>query len=262
MTTEDDTMSTGKPDHEITDVNRSYQADDADLTIISADGIHFKVHRVVLLLARYVRVDTAYAGRANRTRNSTVFKDMLAIPTKAKESSSVSLADNAIENGKSIKAFLDLLYGEPVPIPRNDSDIAVLKLVQKYECAAVRRLVLHAYADYLLRQQVSPILVFRAAAMFDSPSTCELAIRDKVRRIWAPAPDNTGLLKHGLANQPTFDLRGMQYDMIGTIPLKYSVALLRAHLVVDLESATKLTGRGMTQAERDRMADEFKRLMA
>jgi hypothetical protein len=54
MTTEDDTMSTGKPDHEITDVNSAYQADDADLTIISADGIHFKVHRQILTVARYV----------------------------------------------------------------------------------------------------------------------------------------------------------------------------------------------------------------
>lgn len=54
MTMEDDTMSTGKPDHEITDVNRSYQADDADVTIISADGIHFKVHRQILTTARYV----------------------------------------------------------------------------------------------------------------------------------------------------------------------------------------------------------------
>jgi hypothetical protein len=34
------------------DITKSYQAEDADLTIISADGLHFKVHRLVLTLAR------------------------------------------------------------------------------------------------------------------------------------------------------------------------------------------------------------------
>lgn len=34
------------------DITKSYQAEDADLTIISADGMHFKVHRLVLTLAR------------------------------------------------------------------------------------------------------------------------------------------------------------------------------------------------------------------
>jgi hypothetical protein len=41
-----------RPANEITNLNRWYQADNADLTIVSADGIHFKVHRVVLMLAR------------------------------------------------------------------------------------------------------------------------------------------------------------------------------------------------------------------
>lgn len=37
----------------------AYQSKDADFTIISADGISFKVHRVVLSLARSVHMDQA-----------------------------------------------------------------------------------------------------------------------------------------------------------------------------------------------------------
>jgi hypothetical protein len=56
MTMEDDNTSARSPSPgpAITEINEEYQADDADLTIISADGIHFKVHRWVLILARCV----------------------------------------------------------------------------------------------------------------------------------------------------------------------------------------------------------------
>lgn len=54
MTADDNSASDDKPAYAITDINRSYQADGTDFTIISADDIHFKVHRLVLMLARYV----------------------------------------------------------------------------------------------------------------------------------------------------------------------------------------------------------------
>jgi hypothetical protein len=189
---------------------------------------------------------------------------MLSIPTSstnADDPITLSLSDNAIEDAESVKTLLDLLYGEPVPLP-TISNITFVMMVKKYECAAARRLVLHAHVDYMLRRQVSPISVFRVAAMLDSVSTCELAIRDKESRVWGPPSGSTGLLRETIANQSTFDLRAMQYDMIETIPLKYSFALLRAHLVVELQSAAKLSGRHTTQEERDKMANEFMRLMA
>jgi hypothetical protein len=52
MTTDDDSTLGNKPAYAITDVNRSSQADGTDFTVISADDIHFKVHRLVLMLAR------------------------------------------------------------------------------------------------------------------------------------------------------------------------------------------------------------------
>ena len=167
-----------------------------------------------------------------------------------------------METGKSTRTFLDLLYGQPVP-PPTYRNITAIMMVKKYECAAARRLVLHAYADYMLRQQAFNIRVFRAAAILDSLSTCELAIRSKEPRVWSTLADkfNTGLLDQALAKASTFDLRAMHYDMIETIPLKYCVASLRAHLVVDLQSAAKFAGRYTTEEERDKMADEFKRLM-
>ena len=64
MTLEDDTTSPGpsSPAAEITKINQAYQTDDADLTIISADGIRFKVHRWVLILARCVHVTDTRLG--------------------------------------------------------------------------------------------------------------------------------------------------------------------------------------------------------
>jgi hypothetical protein len=50
--------------------------------------------------------------------------------------------------------------------------------------------------------------------------------------------------------------------MLETIPPKYSAALLRAQLILESNpTTTKLAGRHMTEAEVERYADEFVKLM-
>lgn len=128
-------------------------------------------------------------------------------------------------------------------------------MIQKYDCSGARRLVLYAYESMLLHTDVLPTDVFRAAAILGSIRTCELAIRTDCPLVWATSSSNR-------SGQSIFDLRAMSREEMVTIPFEFSWALLQAHLVVDMGSPTKLTNRQMTQEERDKLADEFVKLMA
>jgi hypothetical protein len=179
---------------------------------------------------------------------------MLALPSNEDTASTLSLCDSAIESGQSVKGFLDMVYGQPVPQLSKES-IASLRMIQKYDCASARRLALYAYESMLIHTDIMPIDVFRAAAILGSVHTCALAIRTNRPLTW------TFTSPHKL-NQSIFDLRAMRREEMITIPIEFSWALLQAHLIVDMSSQIKLTNRQMTQTERDKLADEFVKLMA
>jgi hypothetical protein len=197
--------------------------------------------------------------------HSPVFRDMLAIPSNGVGCATLELSD-PIENGTSVKDFLDLLYGQPVPRPKTGStslnSIGALKMIQMYDCAGARRLVLYAYGSMLLTHRVMAIYIFRAASVLDSIQTCQLAIRNDNGAFWPePKEITSGPREHRLPKRSGFDPRAIPFEMMETIPTKFSAALQKAHLKVDLESTEKLAGRKMTKAERDKYADEFLRLM-
>lgn len=187
---------------------------------------------------------------------------MLAIPSDGIGCSTLELSD-PIENGTSVKEFLDLLYGQPVPKPPTSSkSIGALKMIQMYDCASARRLVLYAYESMLLTCPQVALYIFRAASVLESVQTCQLAIRNDNGAFWPDKHKNaSGLWEKRSSNRSAFDPRAIPFEMMETIPTKFSGALQKAHLKVDLESTEKLAGREMTKAERDKYADEFLRLM-
>lgn len=190
---------------------------------------------------------------------------MLIVASGEEKAPTLSLSDSAIESGKAVKTFLDIVYGRPIPIPMHGG-VGHLKMIQKYDCVNARRLVLYAYESMLLKTSVTPIFVFQAAAILNSTSTCALAIRSPRLLEWTGQttgkPTKDSVLQHHMEAQSTLDLRAMSLEMLETIPLKYSAALLRAQLIIELDPATtKLAGRDMTVAKTERYADEFVRLM-
>jgi hypothetical protein len=190
---------------------------------------------------------------------------MLTVPCDNDKASTLSLSDNAIESGTSVKIFLDILYGHAPPEPKSVQAIAALRMLLKYDCTNAWRQILCAYESALLRSAGLSIYVFRVAAILDAVQTCQLAIRNIKASVWSTPTGIAGTsqgLEVDLASQPTLDIRAMSCAMMSDIPVKYSCALLRAHLLVDMKSTTKLTGREMTQKERDQFADEFVKLMA
>jgi hypothetical protein len=186
---------------------------------------------------------------------------MLMVPSGEEKAPTLSLSDSSIESGEAVKAFLDLVYGQSIPIP-SDGRVGHLRMIQKYDCVNARRLVLYAYESMLLKSSVSPIFVFQAAAILNSISTCALAIRNPRPLQWAvPTPGKRTKERH-METHSTFDLRAMSFEMLETIPPKYSAALLRAQLILESNpTTTKLAGRHMTEAEVERYADEFVKLM-
>lgn len=193
--------------------------------------------------------------------NSAVFKDMSAMPSNGASTSILALSDSDIETGPSVEGLLDLIYGLPVPGARQ-IHTGTLKMIQKYDCASARRLVLYAFESELLTTRRYSIRIFRAAAILNSVQTCQLAIRNENGASWASgAKGCSGLLEGALAEHPTFDLRAIPLDLLESIPIRFSAALQRARLMVELESTEGLAGRSLTRNERDRCADEFVRLM-
>jgi hypothetical protein len=253
----------------------AYQSKDADFTIISADGISFKVHRVVLSLARSVYADQAGGNTSELTwcSHSPVFRDMLSVPTKAgasalgDSSSTLTLYDSAIENSASLKTFLDFLYLQPVPTVSSltyRDMVGPLKLIQKYDCAGARRLVVYALRSMLPDPGVQPIYIFLAAAILDDVPTCVRAIKASDKSTY-PAVQQTGgsRLSGPYTTEDMFDVRTKPMSMAELIPFKYAFALMRARLVVETDNKRRSAyGSAALSDEKDKYAAEFASLMA
>ncbi|WVQ95656.1 hypothetical protein IAU59_002754 [Kwoniella sp. CBS 9459] len=79
----------------IDDTNRPYQFEDSDITLVSSDGLHFKIHSYHLMAA------------------SPVFRDMLTVG-KGSSEQTVQLTDTKFETSSIVALFLQACYGPQV----------------------------------------------------------------------------------------------------------------------------------------------------
>lgn len=159
-------------------------------------------------------------------------------------SSTLTLYDSAIENSASLKTFLDFLYLQCVPtisVSTYEAMVGPLKLIQKYDCAGARRVVLYALRSMLLPNEgVTPIYVFILAANLEDVYTCRRAIEASDESIYAVSQHRGGShLDRTYPEEDTFDIRTMPISMAELIPFRYAFALMRARLIV--EKTTKNT---------------------
>jgi hypothetical protein len=198
---------------------------------------------------------------------------MLSVPsndnsTKANSNDvtqSLTLYDSEIENAASVKIFLDLIYSHPVPKLTSDSFdslVPPLKMIQKYDCPGAKRLVLYALQSALARSGVSSIYTFIMAAILDDLETSILAIKASDHSVWSQEPELTTTLQHEIPHQDVFDIRAMPMALAALIPFKYSFALMRARLEVEMEMKASLANRPSTKDQVNRCATAFARIMA
>jgi hypothetical protein len=182
---------------------------------------------------------------------------MLAFPVKVTEHKDVlTLYDNQIEDGRSVKIFLDLLYGGTLP----DADwakcyllLGALKMVQKYDCVHIRGLAVYALRNALHHPQACSIYIFIAAAIVNDIDTCKQSILVPLSVPLSPSPESL------LGEDPfqcqgghpkSFDPRALTFEMQYMIPPDYCFAMMRASLKTDIAAREPLAGRRMKRTER------------
>ncbi|WVR08623.1 hypothetical protein IAU60_005678 [Kwoniella sp. DSM 27419] len=193
-----------KSKHAINDVNEPYQSEDADLTMISSDAMHFKVDSYHLMAA------------------SPVFRDMVHLGRNVDQQREVEFTDRQIETGAVIRLFLDVCYHSAVEVITADKEAPCKNLIRfliKYDCYNLLEKVRLTVQSWL-HGQVDPTIVFRIATRLDND---QLALEGD--------DDATKLRKEHLLSIPmtsVLDPAGMGYAKFSSIPKAPLYALLRA----------------------------------
>ncbi|OCF33659.1 hypothetical protein I316_04733 [Kwoniella heveanensis BCC8398] len=210
----------------INDINRPFQFDDSDITLISSDNLHFKIHSYHLMAA------------------SPVFRDMIAIGKGGTETQTVELADTTFETGSIVSLFLDICYGTPLPHYKVSLTryLALVKFLNKYDCELAKGVVkgaIHAYMNNCVdgSKDLQPGSCFDIAVAMDDIGLMKTSIRRAGTWHFAPyttsEPDNSVAKKryraaHCIPNRGVLDLTASTFDDWERIPNDVKFALLRA----------------------------------
>ncbi|OCF43269.1 hypothetical protein I317_02837 [Kwoniella heveanensis CBS 569] len=221
-TTDGPTAKRAKTDSlAITDVNKPYQSEHADITLVSSDGLPFKVHSYHL------------------KSSSPVFRAMLDIGDSASSlssssvsSSEVELLDEEIENSAVLRIFLDIVHGvslqEPDSLATQKVYESVVAFLRKYEAASaieVVRLNLIAWARH---GHFMHLDLFVLGCMLDDVELCKTAITSPGRQNW----DSFNLdSNHLTAKRNVMDLSAAPLAYLRQIPDNYKWALMQASAV-------------------------------
>ncbi|WWC72601.1 uncharacterized protein I206_106563 [Kwoniella pini CBS 10737] len=207
--------------------DEGYNDPEADITLITSDGVYFKVHSFVL------------------KASSIVFRNMLAVGNE--DNTEVNLTDPDFENSNTVSTFLDACCGKAIPEPidlykSDDTDEIeaysdLIKFARKYES----NLVLSQLSSLLYKWQysklISPFGIFVIAYNMESPDLAAMAIRSCGGRTWALS-DTTDEAKAVATDRlrtvnPTtrvclLDPSGMSEAQLDEMPSPYRWALIRA----------------------------------
>ncbi|OCF43266.1 hypothetical protein I317_02834 [Kwoniella heveanensis CBS 569] len=196
--------------------NEAYQHADADITLISSDGFHFKVHSYQLMASRGM----IHAG---------------ALSQKQKE---VTFTDERLERSRIVALFLDICYGKPLPPfphygPNTYDELEgslcdLISFLQKYDCRpAIEHLRLYL-GSWIKDVNSSPADSLVLAAKLEDQELAMLAIQETGL---SEDLDNFGCSTElaYIDGSSNMDLSGMWYDRFIEIPDDYKYALLRGY---------------------------------
>ncbi|WWC92329.1 uncharacterized protein L201_007283 [Kwoniella dendrophila CBS 6074] len=236
---------------EITDDNRDYQAEDADITLVSADGLDFKVHKWALMAS------------------SNTFRNMIDIGTQA-EHPTIELSDDRLESSSRLKIFLDLVYSRGVmKFPRNRADYTelheIIELLLKYETTYPLEVFKYALQLWMHNSSVHNLEMFIAGSKLDSVEVCMAAIMCKRDKIYKAGTGSRHSRNDYLPGRHVLDLSAASLTALVRIPEQYKWALQRAGYLVNANGNVWEAHANSTVEEwsetKEKVAKEFQRLM-
>ncbi|WVW80816.1 hypothetical protein I302_102805 [Kwoniella bestiolae CBS 10118] len=194
--------------------NSAYQAEDADITLRSSDGLEFKAHKYIL------------------KASSKTFCDMLTLGTND-DNATIELTDTRIEDSEIMKQFLDLAYSKAmVDFPLEKAELGSLPdLVDfflKYEATFPMFWFKASQQVFISTSEVDPLDMFMLGAQLDSVDVCATAIRCESDREW----DTSDIATNGAGRRHVLDLTALSLPLMERIPSRYVWALLRASSAV------------------------------
>ncbi|WVF68197.1 hypothetical protein IAT40_002962 [Kwoniella sp. CBS 6097] len=211
-----------EPEITINEVNEGYQFEDSDITLISSDNLHFKVHSYHLLAA------------------SPIFRDMIKLGTEAEKTRQVPFTDDKIETGEIIRLFLDMCYGKDTENLTSDTLPPFSSLVlflAKYDCLLWIRAVREVIMRGLINSTTSPDCAFDLAVLMEDSDLAASAIR--LAGAWThvvgtkkdtdqPKKKRRPKVLRSVHGGGVSLLTAVHYDFFTRIPDDYKFALLRA----------------------------------
>ncbi|WVQ95654.1 hypothetical protein IAU59_002752 [Kwoniella sp. CBS 9459] len=156
----DQEMSASTP--KVDDTNKDYQFKDSDITLISSDKYHFKVHSYHLMAA------------------STVFRDMIAIDPHKSMALEVILTDTEFETGTILSLFFHMCYGERLPHYSSHYTAykRLIRFLDKYDCKSgteILRTSIYTWST-MDQDKLQPGYVFTLACHIDDEKLAKRAI--------------------------------------------------------------------------------------
>ncbi|CAK9779659.1 hypothetical protein CC85DRAFT_306041 [Cutaneotrichosporon oleaginosum] len=214
----------------MTDVTDDPGWTSGDATLVSADGVRFKVASYYLFTA------------------SCVFRQAHAVSSGPLH---LEFDDTSIESASTIRNFLNLivhlrLHLEPAPTsaasahsssPRLSSTLhqadqlnALFRFLDKYDCPVLRRSAI-LVLDTLLPSSIDPAAALLAGCAADEPDLVSAALRFADRGKsdgHYEAPEAELALTAAKEDKDTLDPARMPYEFVRRIPQEYAWALARA----------------------------------
>ncbi|WVF68193.1 hypothetical protein IAT40_002958 [Kwoniella sp. CBS 6097] len=195
-------------------VNKPYQSEHADITLISSDGLPFKVHSYHLKSA------------------SSVFRAMLEIADSDSSSPEVTLTDEAIEHSIVLRIFLDIVHGISLRKPehcwKEREYECVVAFLKKYEATSALEVVRLSLISWASHGDFMHLEIFILGTMLSDVELCKAAITSPGKQKWDetdyegdPGDPITG-------NRNVMDLSAAPLEYLKKIPDDYKWALMRA----------------------------------
>lgn len=201
-------------------LDEEWYLDDGDVTLISSDGVAFKIHRYHLQAARY---RDSSMNMCLTLIDSPVFRAML---NTCETTAEIELHDQVLESSNVLGQFCGFLYDGAVLHPRSPQQLPVMiafhRFMIKYDAATTN----HNWQNHVFRR-VKGFGLFIMGAHTDQIEICAESIRKGGDLSWKTGGNNTEVDKV-VEGANTLDVGSLSFEAFCLIPPMYLHALQRA----------------------------------
>ncbi|OCF54695.1 hypothetical protein L486_07829 [Kwoniella mangroviensis CBS 10435] len=206
----------------VNEYNRSFQFDDSDLRLVSADGVVFKIHTWKLKAA------------------SSVFQVMFE---SGNNGDTLELTDKTLEIGRILCMFLQILYGIKLAEPSSGWDLKrnheeLLRLIDKYDAPAAKQHLTTCFRLWAASEKFESDGYFLLASQLDEYEIATTSLKHAMacRRTWTGPSEGMesrqALLSQGLKGENTTDGAGWPLNDFRRLSHEYIFGFMRAKEIV------------------------------